>query len=88
MRQAAAVALGEINNTKAVEPLIKALRDPYPEVREAAALALGQLGDPRAADALNEALQDADQRVQKAAERALQEITEKNRPVTRAITIT
>jgi HEAT repeat protein len=51
-------------------------------------LALGQLGDPRAADALNEALQDADQRVQKAAERALQEITEKNRPVTRAITIT
>lgn len=43
VRQAAAVALGEIGSQKAAGPLISLLRDPYEDVRIAAVGALGHL---------------------------------------------
>jgi HEAT repeat protein len=44
VRQAAAEALGEIKDPRAVEPLIAALKDEVSNVREAAAQALDHLG--------------------------------------------
>ena len=70
-REAAADALGEIGDPKAVEPLIAALKDPDDDVREAAAEALGRIGDPRAVDPLNAALNDPDHDVRQEAEKAL-----------------
>jgi hypothetical protein len=46
VRQAAAEALGEIKDPRAVEPLIAALKDAKWRVRYAAAYALGEIGDP------------------------------------------
>ena len=60
--QAAAGALGQLSDPRAVEPLIQALRDPGGGVREAAAGALGQLGDV-AVEPLIQALRDAGYRV-------------------------
>ena len=48
LRADAAVALGLVRATSAVEPLIRALDDPYEEVRAAAVEALGRIGDNRA----------------------------------------
>ncbi|MGZ3584353.1 MAG: HEAT repeat domain-containing protein, partial [Ktedonobacterales bacterium] len=47
-RYAAALDLGELGDTRAVEPLIAALDDAEGYVAGAAAMALGQIGDPRA----------------------------------------
>jgi HEAT repeat protein len=44
VREAAAEALGQIRDARAVEPLIAALKDPYANVRKAAAEALEALG--------------------------------------------
>lgn len=49
---AAARILGRIRDSKAVEPLIKALSDEYWEVRREAAWALGMIGDARAVEPL------------------------------------
>ncbi|MGZ6392534.1 MAG: HEAT repeat domain-containing protein, partial [Ktedonobacterales bacterium] len=47
-RYAAALDLGKLGDTLAVEPLIAALDDAEGYVAGAAAVALGQMGDPRA----------------------------------------
>ena len=47
-KASAARALGEINDPKAVDPLIAALKDKKPEVRGTAAVALGEIGDKKA----------------------------------------
>lgn len=60
-RQGAALSLMNWGGSQAVEPLIKALKDPQPEVRDSAALTLGSLGDSRAIPSLFEALQDSNQ---------------------------
>jgi len=75
----AAKALGEIRDTRAVEPLIQALQDAYfdedffwetgemesfsPWVRNAAAEALGKIGDARAVEPLIKALKSETVRV-------------------------
>jgi HEAT repeat protein len=45
VRMAAAQALGDIRDIRAVEPLLAALHDAEPEVRMAAAQALGDIGE-------------------------------------------
>ncbi len=57
VRKAAAGALGQIGDARAVEPLITALKDEDGYVRGAATLALGQIGGP-AAEPLITALKD------------------------------
>jgi HEAT repeat protein len=74
VRAAAAAALGEIDDDRAVEPLIAAVKDPGANVRAAAARALGQLGDVRAVDRLIMALRDHESVVRGAAAVALGEI--------------
>lgn len=69
MRFWAAIALGEIGNARAVDPLLASLEDT--EVRFAAATALGEIGDARAIDRLVALLGDADYAVQQAAAEAL-----------------
>jgi len=71
VREAAADALGEIGDPRAVEPLIAALGDPDGDVREAAAEALGTIGDPRAVGPLTAALKDPSGGVRQEAEKAL-----------------
>ena len=57
-RRDSAVALGQLGDPRAVEPLVKALGDDDRYVRIAVATALGQLGDPRAVEPLVKALGD------------------------------
>lgn len=63
VREDAASALGEIGNSKAVEPLIKALEDSGNVVRRYAAEALGKIGDKRAVEPLIKALKDSHYKV-------------------------
>ncbi len=56
IRSAAATALGQIGDIRAVEPLIAHLGDEAEFVRGPAAAALGQIGDPRAVEPLIAAL--------------------------------
>jgi HEAT repeat protein len=58
VRIRAALALGKLGDTKAVEPLIACLKDQDSYVRRRAALALGKLGDARAIASLCAALPD------------------------------
>ena len=57
-RWQAAQALGELSDTRAVKPLVKALDDSNQWVRIVAAEALGQIGDPEAVPPLVNALDD------------------------------
>lgn len=59
-RQAAASALGEIGDARAVEPLIQTLEDRDSLVAGKAAQALGRIGDARAVEPLIQALKDGD----------------------------
>jgi hypothetical protein len=59
VRIAAADALGQLGDVRAVSTLIKALKDPEREVRDCAVKALGQLGEP-AVDTLTELLKNSD----------------------------
>ena len=52
MRRAAAEALGELKDPRAVEPLMTMLKDSSSAVRCFAARALGNIGDPRAVEPL------------------------------------
>ena len=65
------MALGELNDKRAVEPLILALKDDDPFVRLDAAHALGDLNDDRALDSLRAALKDEEPEVRKAAASAI-----------------
>jgi len=56
VRRGAAVALGQIKDAHAVEPLIAALKDENASVRRSAAAALGEIKDVRAAEPLIDAL--------------------------------
>ncbi|PYU97372.1 MAG: hypothetical protein DMG10_31045 [Acidobacteria bacterium] len=71
VRSQAAEKLGESKDPRAVEALVKALKDKDRNVREAAAGSLGRIGDASAVDALLEALKDYDQCVRRAAADAL-----------------
>lgn len=56
----AAQKLGELGDSRAVEPLLQALHDRSSEVRANAIEALGKLGDRRAVEPLIQCLQDSD----------------------------
>jgi len=58
VREEAALALGQIGDEKAVDPLIKALDDEVSWVRMRAAIALGEINDSKAIDPLIKALKD------------------------------
>ena len=66
--------IGEIEDPKAVEPLIDALKDGNRDVQQAAAEALGEIGDPKAVEPLIEALKDGDEEIRRIAAKALGEI--------------
>ena len=74
IRSGAAVVLGEIGDTRAIEPLIPALQDKLVVVRANAAEALGKICDTRAVEPLIAALQDNDKDVHKIAAEALGKI--------------
>jgi HEAT repeat protein/beta-lactamase regulating signal transducer with metallopeptidase domain len=76
VRRTVAASLGALQDTTAVEALMRALRiDSDPEVRQAAAYALGEIEDPRAIPALGEALlRDDEPAVRVMAAHALGEI--------------
>ena len=57
VRLAAAWALGEMGDQRAIEPLINALQDQQ-RVKEAAAKSLGEIGDAQAVQALTTILHD------------------------------
>jgi epoxyqueuosine reductase len=88
LKRNAAVALGNSGDSRAVEPLARALRgDPSPLVRAHAAWALGRLGGPEARTALESALHDTDAEVRDEAARALGSQSDPPRNVTeRALT--
>jgi len=71
LSEAAAEALGQIGDVRAVEPLVTALKDKDKSVRKAAAEALGQIADPRALEPLIGTLQDRNAFVRRAAAGAL-----------------
>jgi HEAT repeat protein len=71
VREAAAVALKELNDTRAIWPLIQALTDEDSYVRKNASIALGHLGDTRAVEPLIQALKDEDSTVRWYAAEAL-----------------
>ncbi len=76
VRAYATQSLAELNDARAVTPLIAALRqDGNSSVRWRAAIALGKLGDPRAIGPLTAALKDRSGTVKLEAQRALEEIS-------------
>ncbi|MCU0242567.1 MAG: HEAT repeat domain-containing protein [Vicinamibacteria bacterium] len=70
----AAQKVGELRETRAVEPLIEALTSESEFVREGAIKALGLIGDRRAIAALRPLLGDKDALVQSAARSALRQL--------------
>jgi HEAT repeat protein/beta-lactamase regulating signal transducer with metallopeptidase domain len=74
VREAAVEAVGELEDKRAVRPLIKLLSDPSADVRHQTAHALGNLQDPTAADPLAAALRDSDADVRGAAAQSLAEL--------------
>jgi hypothetical protein len=73
-RAAAARALGEMDDTRLVEPLITSLKDAPSDVREAAAEALGKMASPMVVVPLVAALKDFDFSVRWRAAEALGKI--------------
>jgi HEAT repeat protein len=72
-RRAAAV-LARIKDTRALEPLMEALRHGDAQVRAESATALGELRDPAAVEALIAATRDSDHRVRAQAGAALDQL--------------
>jgi HEAT repeat protein len=56
VKAAAAIALGQIGDKRAVEPLLTILNSEQPDLAYACVVALGDIGDPRAIEALVEHL--------------------------------
>jgi HEAT repeat protein len=71
VRKAAAKALGQIGDARAIEPLIAALKGHIGEVQKAAASSLAMIRDARAVEPLIAVLKDLDRDVRKAAAEAL-----------------
>ena len=71
VRRRAALGLGRVGLSEAVEPLTTLFADEEPEVRQMAAFALGLIGDRAARPALLTALRDADPGVQGRAAEAM-----------------
>ncbi len=63
--------MGNLRHPKAVEPLIRALKDKYWHTRCEAAASLGKMGDSRAVKPLLKALKDSSEHVQYVALEAL-----------------
>jgi HEAT repeat protein len=74
VRRSAVVALGQIKDAHAVEPLIAALKDENASVRKSAVVALGQIKDARAVEPLIATLKDEDADARGSAAVALGEI--------------
>ena len=74
VRRAAAGALGELGDPRAVDALMAALQDRDDSVRKAAARAMGEIGDSRAVESLIRALWDKNGGVGQAAAHALGKI--------------
>jgi HEAT repeat protein len=70
-REQAAMILGEIIDTRSVEPLIMKLKDNVMEVRRKAASSLGRIKDPRAVEPLILSLNDENEEVRRDAVEAL-----------------
>ena len=67
-RLAAAVALGNLEDRRAMKPLVTALADPSPQIRAVAAAALGKLGHKGSLPALRSAaVDDVDTKVRRSA---------------------
>ena len=64
-------ALERLNDTKAIDNLISALKDTNPDVRGSAAYALGKLGNRKAIDPLSAAFDDPDEQVRRKVDIAL-----------------
>jgi len=79
--------LGEIGDTRAVEPLIQVLKDKDKDVRLTAARVLGVIGDARAVESLIQALRDEERVVRMNAATALGRIGDKRaiEPLTNAL---
>ena len=71
VRENAAMALGQLRDPAAVEPLVAVLADKSPGVREQAAMSLGQLRDARAVEPLLAAVADTNADVREQAVFAL-----------------
>jgi len=76
LRVAAAYALGDIGDPRAIEPLKAALNDKHEEVREAAATALAGFNAPSIVEALRRSMNDEHECVRKAARWALSKLRE------------
>jgi len=77
VRKHAVEALGDIGDSRAVDPLIEALKYKNEYVRVDAAIALGKIGDNRAVEPLTNALRDKDSYVRSNAVEALEKIYNK-----------
>ncbi|MCA9905002.1 MAG: HEAT repeat domain-containing protein [Anaerolineae bacterium] len=78
VRGRAALMLGNMRDTRAVEPLIEALAAPGYQTPLFAAEALGKIGDPKAIPALEILLQSEHERYREVAGQALQRLQRKN----------
>lgn len=73
-QELAARILGELGDTRAVEPLIDALQNEYWLTRHWSAVSLGNLKDKRAVKSLTQALRDEHKEVRNMARRALDKL--------------
>src|SRR5437867_7458212 len=78
VRSRAAEKLGASRDPRAVDALVKALKDKDPNVRVAVAGALGKIGDPKTGAPLLEALKDHDHSVRRAVVEALGMVRDEN----------
>jgi len=81
-KDSATKSLDEVKDSRAVEPLLAALKDKESRIREAAIKALGELKekDPRVIEPLIDALNDKDSRVREKSAEALKKITGQDIP--------
>jgi HEAT repeat protein len=80
VREEAVRALGELNDPRAVDPLILMLKDENRYIRREAAKSLGRIGDPRAIPPLINALKDDDRYGRDGAAEGLGDMGEKAVP--------
>ncbi|HVU14406.1 MAG TPA: HEAT repeat domain-containing protein [Phototrophicaceae bacterium] len=74
VRGRAAMMLGKLGDTRAVEPLIRALDAPGYQTPLYAVESLGKLGDPRAIEPLLRAMESHNDKVRDAAHKALEKL--------------